>query len=430
LKIGRNDPCACGSAKKFKNCCGRPATEKSSRASEQEWNEKQFERAMDWINERLCEEGVPFPERSEAAVRLMSQVARTELNYPVPEREPDPGSYEGENLAVRVMHWYRHKYPEDLLTPGLKIETEGQFQEVMEQIDNEARSAGMLIQGRPMHAWHRLSVLTKSELKLVGADHQPAPGSYAGDDLVGRVKQWYDERYGNRLHIVSEVGRVAFLIRGDIWEFGVPLIYGGDPRDILWLCEYGAPTTLPKQPTVVPLGTPVPRSQYNILDRIENLPAGLAATLTSREREEMLEVFVLGLDALYTLRDLAPDPLVEAARADLEASVTHLTSHPVHAGQAKWSALQAAEKMIKAVIAVKNGKYGYTHNLADLAALAATVGLPAVDPAWIASLQTKPLVRYGELPVSAGEAVAAHHASLRVVVHTAAHLPQKKAAQQ
>jgi preprotein translocase subunit SecA len=24
-KVGRNDPCPCGSGKKFKNCCGRPA---------------------------------------------------------------------------------------------------------------------------------------------------------------------------------------------------------------------------------------------------------------------------------------------------------------------------------------------------------------------------------------------------------------------
>jgi preprotein translocase subunit SecA len=27
VKIGRNDPCPCGSGKKYKNCCGRNAKE-------------------------------------------------------------------------------------------------------------------------------------------------------------------------------------------------------------------------------------------------------------------------------------------------------------------------------------------------------------------------------------------------------------------
>jgi hypothetical protein len=259
----------------------------------------------------------------------------------------------------------------------------------------------------------------------VNADREPEAGKYWGDDLVSRMYRWYEDRYGNRLHIISELGRVAFLIRRDVWTFRVPLIYGGDPRRILWVCEYGAQTTLPNVPEVVPLGTPVRRSQYNILDAVENLPAGLAAALTTAEREEMLEVFVLGVDALYTLRGLAPDPRIDAARADLEATVTHLTSHPVHAGQAKWSALQVAEKIIKAFIASKNGNYGRIHDLTALAALASTLGLPVINPGWLAALQTLGGARYGELPVTTDEAVAAHHASLRVAVYVGAHLPQR-----
>jgi hypothetical protein len=30
MKIGRNDPCVCGSGKKYKQCCERKATEKSN----------------------------------------------------------------------------------------------------------------------------------------------------------------------------------------------------------------------------------------------------------------------------------------------------------------------------------------------------------------------------------------------------------------
>ena len=99
MKIGRNHPCACGSGKKYKQCCGRPEAKAATRAAIREPNEQKFERAMDWINERLCEDGVPFPDRPEAAVRLMGQVTRTGLSYPVPDREPD--SFQGEDLAIR-----------------------------------------------------------------------------------------------------------------------------------------------------------------------------------------------------------------------------------------------------------------------------------------------------------------------------------------
>lgn len=385
--------------------------------------EQQFDRAMLFIEDRLRDQDVSFPDRPAMAVQMIGKVSRGELSYPHTDRELVPGVYHGEELAIRVIRWYRHKYPEDLLTPGLRVETEEQFEQVMEQLDEEARTEGISIQGRPLRAHKRLSELTKTELLLTVPNREPERGRYVGDDLVIRMKRWYDERYGNRLNIVSRRGEVAFLIRGDVWSFRIPVIYGGGPK-VLWICEYGAETTLPSVPQVVRPWEPVARTQYNILEAVANLSAGLAKSLTIVEREQMLRVFALGFDAFDSLDKTVPIALVDAARGDLIATVAHLTSQPAHPGQAKWSALQAAEKVLKAGISEKGGTYGRTHNLSTLAAEAATFGIN-VSPQWISALQTPADARYGELSVSVEDAIEAHHSSLRIALRTVTHLPQK-----
>ena len=46
-KIGRNDPCTCGSGKKFKHCCG--STGENVRAAEPNGHDRAIERAIDWL---------------------------------------------------------------------------------------------------------------------------------------------------------------------------------------------------------------------------------------------------------------------------------------------------------------------------------------------------------------------------------------------
>ncbi|MHB1250265.1 MAG: SEC-C metal-binding domain-containing protein, partial [Polaromonas sp.] len=45
-KTGRNDPCPCGSGKKYKHCCGKPAAPAASAA---ESHEGAVERAVAWL---------------------------------------------------------------------------------------------------------------------------------------------------------------------------------------------------------------------------------------------------------------------------------------------------------------------------------------------------------------------------------------------
>jgi hypothetical protein len=46
-KIGRNDPCTCGSGKKFKHCCG--STTGNAKAAEPQSHNRAIERAIDWL---------------------------------------------------------------------------------------------------------------------------------------------------------------------------------------------------------------------------------------------------------------------------------------------------------------------------------------------------------------------------------------------
>jgi hypothetical protein len=424
MKIGRNERCSCGSGKKFKHCCDSRRVQKPPAAAAIPGAKARFDRTMSWIDERLREENVSFPDRPTSAARKMEQLLHGLLHGTHLDSGALRGLVEGGDVAHRISHWYRQKYPVHLLTPGLKLETEEDFQGVMEQLDEEAKSSGTLIQGRPLRALKRLTELTKTELRLTVPDRDPESGEYSGDDLVIRMEQWYDERYGNRLNLPSNLGTVVFLLRGDLWFFQIPVIRGVGPG-VVWICEYGAESTLTSTPEIVRRGQRLARKCYNILESVENLPEGLAKSLTEDERKRMLAAFILGIDAHEALDERLPNALIDAARGDLEATVTHLTSHPVHPGQAKWSALQAAEKMLKALITEKHGTFGYHHNLSTLALEVSRLGIPSVDPQLIVLLQTGAGARYGEFAVSIDEAVTAHHASLRIVAHTAPYLPKR-----
>jgi len=48
-KIGRNDPCPCGSGRKYKHCCGGAAT---TRDPDEKGRAGAVERALDWLASR------------------------------------------------------------------------------------------------------------------------------------------------------------------------------------------------------------------------------------------------------------------------------------------------------------------------------------------------------------------------------------------
>lgn len=372
---------------------------------------------MTRVDDDLREEDFVIPDRPGEALRRVGDLVGSKLRAPVNDREPASGVYTGEDLAIQVLRWYKTHY-NGALEPGLTIHTEQEFLALMEDVDATLRRQEMQIQGRPIAAIGELCRRMKAEFSMMVPEREPRAGVYSGTDLVIRVKRWYDDRYGTRLHINATVGEVVCVIRGDPWKLKLPLVYGGGPG-IRFFCQYGVPTTLPNEPKAVPRGTRLSPSYYNVLDAAVELPDGLARSLSADERKEMLEAFGAGWTAHYSLREIRSIGMVEEVQSDLSATVTHLMAHPPHPGQAKWSALQAAEKMLKTYIAERGGSFGFNHKLAILEQAAQALGLPAMIPSWIVDTQCPAGVRYGEVPVSLEEAVKAHHASLRIVRHIA-----------
>lgn len=66
MKIGRNDPCPCGSGKKYKKCClDKPATQPVRPSGERQWHWSLDEIesfSTDEIVSKLRSFGVPFEE--------------------------------------------------------------------------------------------------------------------------------------------------------------------------------------------------------------------------------------------------------------------------------------------------------------------------------------------------------------------------------
>lgn len=443
MTLGRNDPCACGSGRKYKRCCGAPSTAGIQEDSVKNtititargtWTEEgrqlfaahalaqRFDRFLRQIDDGLREEGVPIPDRPEAAVRAAEKATGKALPADVPDRDPLPMAYEGGDMVLRIRRWYQERY-KGALGPAVRIESEFQFLQLIEEIDQKLTESGVPIPGRPMAAGFEFCTLLKEELRGYPLDREPVPGRYTGDDLLIHMDRWYKDRYGDRLKMDGTQGAVVVLIRGTPWVADLPFIIGSG-KGVRFVCEYGRPTTLPSKPNVIRRGDPPPPpADYNVLKSIRDLPDGLAKSLTEAEREEVLSGFLLGRRVHAALDRLKRGQgLVEMARGDLHAAVTHLSEKWVKAGQSKWASLQAAEKILKAYIEEADGTYKFSHKLSDLTTQAEHLGLPRVDTGWTQDIQCPAGVRYGQPAVSVSEAVTAHHASLRMLAHVAEHL--------
>lgn len=159
-----------------------------------------------------------------------------------------------------------------------------------------------------------------------------------------RIRKWYKNKYGNRLNIYLNLGRMAVLIKKDLWVFSFPRIFG--------TARFIASKTY-KSDQIVFQGKPL---VCNILDSIEDMPQDFRLSLTDTQVSSLLNDFMLGFDAMMTLETINSD-LVKLAISDISASVDHLIAQSPQYGSSKWSSLQAAEKIIKAGIELSGQQY-------------------------------------------------------------------------
>lgn len=436
MSVERNKPCSCGSGKKFKRCHG--TTEKASEERTRDLTtvtlrargsltdfEKElfgnlsrdtaFQEMIRRIDDNLREEGIPIPDRPKAAILAARRTTETPATT-TPNSHLARSGYSSQKLSVLIRRWYEKHY-RGALEPAVRIQSEADFQRHIDSIDRKLREGRVPIPGRPLAALHEFSVLTRSELAVRSHDHEPTPGRYLGDDLSVRIAQWYEERYGDRILMEVVDGQVVVLLRGDPWVMELPWILGGG-RETNFICGYGRPTTLPIEPVTYLLSDPAPpASDYNVLDSIKSLSPALARDLAEQECDMILESFLVGREAYRQLGRTNRDGLLSLVRGDLEAAVAHLTGRVSQTGLSLWASLQATEKILKHFLELVRGKYKHGHKLSDFETEAVASGLPPMDPTWLTAIQCSAGVRYGEDVVSLEQAVAAHHASLRVISH-------------
>ncbi len=294
-------------------------------------------------------------------------------------------------------------------------ENESEFQELMELVDRTLQNQGVPLHSREMAALSEVSRLLKvMQWPMQARDHQPLAGSYSGLDLTARLIRWVRDRYGERLKAFDpRPGRVALLLRSDVWVFHLPLIVGG--HDVVASREIESSKGIepPNRPTV-----PV----YNILDALEGLTPSLKRTLTDQELSELLAIFRTGMAAYLLARSLHDRPFVTEAITDHESTVGFLAGNDRHAGQARWAALQASEKMLKSCIELSGGRPGKHHDLRRIASAVTTASGLVIDPAILDRIQVTADVRYGQISATVQEAVKAHHASLEITRAVAAHM--------
>ena len=230
------------------------------------------------------------------------------------------------------------------------------------------------------------------------------PGRYDRLTLAAHISSWYQIRYGDRLKVHFGPGSVALLIRGDPWKMVLPRIYGS----VTCNCD----PDLEKYRNAPRITTGPQRPNYNVLCCIEDFPAGLANALTENERREILRFFMNTHEVLQSLENISDKPYVNEAIADLQSATAFILGRPPQYGLSKWSSLQFVEKLLKSFLELKKAPIPKHHDLQKIAQGAQTFGLVLPNAAQLASVQCTAGVRYGEVAVTLGEAISAHHVSL------------------
>lgn len=289
------------------------------------------------------------------------------------------------------------------------IQTEEDFQTLIETVDNELKDKGFQIFQRPLSAWFEISSRFNLNLRFPPFKKTASDNTYRGDDLTIRIFQWYDNKYGDKLNF-DPTWKIAILIRGDAYRLQILLAFGA----FVGVCSK---ETFGKKPPPISSNGELP--QMNILNLVDGLTEGYVKTLKSEELKNIFDNFMLGNYARFEMETLLDKTLVEQAKGDIEAAVTHIFSNPPQYGLSKWASLQATEKIIKAYIEEQNNKFPHTHILKELTEKAEPLGLREIPDILLDLIQCSPSVRYGTPAVSLIESVQAHHACLDICLGVA-----------
>ena len=276
------------------------------------------------------------------------------------------------------------------------------FEAMMAEIDNKLSRDGCPIANRPLHAGREISVRYKIPMPIAVTDVKRLPPElrpYAPLSIA--IGRWYNDTYGDRLKVDMCPGRTVVRLDGDLYVLKVPRIFGS--------VAFGVSREFLPQPSSgrSPL-------RGNIIQLIEHMTPTKASRLSEASLKAVEQTFLTALWASYTL-EATPHDLLHSARGDIATAVTALMSDRGRFGESKWASLQAAEKTLKAAIALQGGQFKFTHDLEKLSSGLEPLGVSLNAPDLLTAIQCTPGIRYGEEPCTQDDALAAHAASLSLV---------------
>ncbi len=281
------------------------------------------------------------------------------------------------------------------------------FENVMTVIDVEVRKGSNVIPGREALALAEFTRKFQIELPM-------------GHPLEERIVNWFKKVYGERLNTDFNRGCSAVMIRGDLYKLRFLMSFG--PAVILARADWIGRRMARREPNGEILRV------INLFEHhIEGMTPDNARRLTSEECRELTTAY-LRMESAFTALEVAstgPNVYITEIVDDLKATTSYLLSEPPNYGFARWSSLQATEKIVKSYIASKQEVPERVHRLSAMCQAANKLGLPLQESAKIAAIQCSAEVRYDSAGATKEEAITAHYISLEICATIAVLLPHE-----
>jgi HEPN domain-containing protein len=211
-----------------------------------------------------------------------------------------------------------------------------EFLEKIELIDQQLAKERVSTHIRPLKAFHLMAPGYEGPLLGYGVTPEQFP-DFVGPNLLRHVQHWYKQRYGERVYMPTDRGKIPVILRREVYLIRIPLVYG--------------------KPQI---------SFQSILPLIEGISESMVKSFTTAEFEKIWKSFLDGYALIYELEDLfsyldtkGPSfvgmgamALLQSALEDRETG-TRCLSGQLDTNGACFHSQQHAEKMLKAYLLSK-----------------------------------------------------------------------------
>ena len=276
-----------------------------------------------------------------------------------------------------------------------------EFEALMAQIELQLVADGIDIPSRPIFAMMQVSKQFKIQLRGGPQTELSTPQEIQEIEYAEAIHRWYEQNYNIRLNESKGPLRTALLVDGDLYSLNIPWQIGH--------VRYISTREWLPNPRIS--GRPV---TANVVQFLQEITPARAKRLSDKSLKEIAGAFEIAYPAAYTLTR-SSHKLISIARGDIETAVANLMAIEQRYGESRWASLQAAEKIMKAAIELKGGKFRHTHILQELYDQLAGAGISFDAKSQIANLQCSPGIRYGEDTSTRAQALLAHRSSLELV---------------